>query len=72
MKKNKIKKGFMYLIISLLPIITGPILIQIGDKKYETIINFYTFLGFLFCVIAILLIFMGIFKLINTLFEKDL
>ena len=66
LKKNKIQKGLTYLIGSLLPIIIGPVIIQIGDTKYDS----YTFLGVFFCVIAIFLIFKGIFKIINTLFEK--
>lgn len=70
LKKNKIQKGFTYLISSLLPIIIGPVIIQIGDKKYDSALNIYTFLGVFFCVIAIFLIFKGIFKIINTLFEK--
>ena len=70
LKKNKIQKGFTYLLGSLLPIIIGPVIIQIGDKKYDSGLNIYTFLGVFFCVIGIFLIFKGIFKIINTLFEK--
>ena len=70
MKKEKIKDGAISLICSLLPIIIGPVIIQIGDTKYDSVLNIYTFLGVFFCVIAIFLIFKGIFKIINTLFEK--
>ena len=70
MKKEKIKDGAISLICSLLPIIIGPVIIQIGYIKYEVYLNIYTLIGVLFCVIAIFLIFLGIFKIINALFEK--
>ena len=70
MKKEKIKDGAISLICSLLPIIIGPVIIQIGYSKYEVYLNIYTLIGVLFCLMAIFLIFHGIFKIINTLFEK--
>ena len=70
MKKEKIKDGAISLICSLLTIIIGPVIIQIGYSKYEVYLNIYTLIGVLFCVIAIFLIFLGIFKIINALFEK--
>lgn len=60
----------MLLLYSLFPIITGPVIIQIGNTKYQTDLNIYTFIGVFICIIAIFLIFKGIFKIINTLFEK--
>ena len=70
MKKEKIKDGAISLICSLLPIIIGPVIIQIGYSKYEVYLNIYTLIGVLLFVISIFLIFLGIFKIINALFEK--
>ena len=70
MKKENIKDGVISLIFSLLPIIIGPVIIQIGYSKYQVYLNIYTLIGVLFCIIAIFLIFSGIFKIINALFEK--
>lgn len=60
----------MLLLYSLFPIITGPVIIQAGNTKYQTDLNIYTIIGVFICIIAIFLIFKGIFKIINTLFEK--
>jgi len=70
LKGNKVKNGFILLLYSLFPIIIGPVIIQIGNTKYQTDLNIYTFIGVFICIIAIFLIFKGIFKIINTLFEK--
>ena len=70
MRKQKIKDGVITLIFSLLPIIIGPVIIQLGYGKYQVYLNIYTLIGVLFCIIAIFLIFNGIFKIINALFEK--
>ena len=52
MKGNKIKDGFMLLLYSLFPIIIGPVIIQIGNTKYQTDLNIYTFIGVFICIIT--------------------
>ena len=64
---KKISNNIRLLVFSLLPIFVGPILIHFGalKEKYLT-----TALGVIICVIAIILIFISIFGIINELFKK--
>ena len=75
-KKNdkrlkKLYSGLQILCISLITIISGPILIQIGFVKSKAVINLYYILGVLVCVLAIVLIYTGIKKIGDYIFNKN-
>mgnify|MGYP006122676543 FL=1 len=75
-KKNDIRlkklySGIQFLCISLITIISGPILIQIGFVKSKGEVNIYSILGVLVCVLAIVLIFTGIKKIGDYIFNKN-
>lgn len=75
-KKNDIRlkklySGIQLLCISLITIISGPILIQIGFVKSKGEVNIYSILGVLVCVLAIVLIFTGIKKIGDYIFNKN-
>jgi len=75
-KKNdkrlkKLYSGIQILCISLITIICGPILIQIGFIKSKGVINIYSILGILVCVSAIVLIYTGIKKIGDYIFNKN-
>ena len=75
-KKNDIRlkklySGIQFLCISLITIISGPILIQIGFVKSKGEVNIYSILGVLVCVLAIVLIFTGIKKIGDYIFYKN-
>ena len=67
MRKNKIIKGIRILISSLVPIFFGPLMIHLGQIKDNHLI---IILGVLICVIAIAMIFISLFGIINELFKK--
>ena len=75
MNKNKrtdiLISGLKSLLISLIPIFSGPILFQIGYSKTKTIINFKSLLGILLCITAIIMIFYSLKKLGNYIFFKE-
>ena len=71
LRKKKLYTGIQLLCISLITIISGPILIQIGFIKSKVVINIYSILGILVCVLAILLIFAGIKKIGDYIFNKN-
>ena len=68
---KKLYSGIQLLCISLITIISGPILIQIGFVKSKGEINIYSILGVLVCVLAIVLIFTGIKKIGDYIFNKN-
>jgi hypothetical protein len=68
---KKLYSGIQFLCISLITIISGPILIQIGFVKSKGEINIYSILGVLVCVLAIVLIFTGIKKIGDYIFNKN-
>ena len=75
-KKNdkrlkKLYSGIQILCISLITIICGPILIPIGFIKSKGVINIYSILGILVCVSAIVLIYTGIKKIGDYIFNKN-
>ena len=70
LRLKKLYTGIQLLCISLITIISGPILIQIGFVKSKGIINLYSILGVLVCVLAIILIFAGIKKIGDYIFNK--
>ena len=75
-KKNDLRvknlyTGIQLLCISLITIISGPILIQIGSVKSKDLINLYSILGILVCVLAIVLIYTGIKKIGDYIFIKN-
>ena len=67
MKKDKIVRGLRILISSLIPIFFGPLMIHLGQIKDNHLI---IILGVFICVIAILMIFISLFGIINELFKK--
>ena len=67
MKKDKIAKGLRILIFSLIPIFFGPLMIHLGQIKGNHLI---IILGVFVCVIAIAMIFISLFGIINELFKK--
>ena len=71
LRLKKLYTGIQLLCISLITIISGPILIQIGFVKSKGIINLYSILGVLVCVLAIILIFAGIKKIGDYIFNKN-
>lgn len=68
---KKLYTGIKLLCISIITIISGPILIQIGFVKSKGVINIYSILGILVCVSAILLIYAGIKKIGDYIFNKN-
>ena len=70
LRLKKLYTGIQLLCISLITIISGPILIQIGFVKSKGIVNLYSILGVLVCVLAIILIFAGIKKIGDYIFNK--
>jgi hypothetical protein len=68
---KKLYTGIQLLCISIITIISGPILIQIGFVKSKGVINIYSILGILVCVSAILLIYAGIKKIGDYIFNKN-
>jgi hypothetical protein len=68
---KKLYSGIQLLCISLITIISGPILIQIGFVKSKGEVNIYSILGVLVCVLAIVLIFTGIKKIGDYIFNKN-
>ena len=68
---KKLYSGIQILCISLITIISGPILIQIGFVKSKGEVNIYSILGVLVCVLAIVLIFTGIKKIGDYIFNKN-
>ena len=71
LRKKKLYTGIQLLCISIITIISGPILIQIGFVKSKGVINIYSILGILVCVLAILLIYAGIKKIGDYIFNKN-
>lgn len=68
---KKLYSGIQILCISIITIISGPILIQIGFVKSKGEVNIYSILGVLVCVLAIVLIFTGIKKIGDYIFNKN-
>ncbi|MDA9357114.1 DUF6095 family protein [Flavobacteriaceae bacterium] len=68
---KKLYTGIQILCISLITVISGPILIQIGFIKSKGEINIYSIFGVLVCVLAIALIFTGIKKIGDYIFNKN-
>ena len=56
LRLKKLYTGIQLLCISLITIISGPILIQIGFIKSKGLVNLYSILGVLVCVLALSLI----------------
>ena len=71
LRTKKLYTGIQLLCISIITIISGPILIQIGFVKFKGVINIYSILGILVCVSAVLLIFAGIKKIGDYIFNKN-
>ena len=70
-KKNELLTGFKLLCLSLIGIISGPVLVQIGIIENGELLNSYSILGVVICVIAIILIFLGIKKIGDYIFIKN-
>ena len=70
-KKNQLLNGFKLLCLSLIGIISGPVLVQIGIIENGELLNSYSILGVVLCVIAIILIFLGIKKIGDYIFIKN-
>ena len=70
-KKNQLITGFKLLCLSLIGIISGPVLVQIGIIENDEFLNSYSILGVVLCVIAIILIFLGIKKIGDYIFIKN-
>ena len=70
-KKNQLFTGFKLLCLSLIGIISGPVLVQIGIIENDELLNIYSILGVVICVIAIILIFLGIKKIGDYIFIKN-
>ena len=71
LRLKKLYTGIQLLCISLITIISGPILIQIGFVKSKGLVNLYSILGVLVCVLAIVLIYTGIKKIGDYIFIKN-
>lgn len=67
MKNKKILNKIKLLILSFLPIFLGPILIHLGGQNKSYLIIFF---GVFLCLIAIILIFISLFGIINEIFKK--
>ena len=70
-KKNELLTGFKLLCLSLIGVISGPVLVQIGIIENGELLNSYSILGVVLCVIAIILIFLGIKKIGDYIFIKN-
>ena len=70
-KKNELLTGFKLLCLSLIGVISGPVLVQIGIIENGELLNSYSILGVVICVIAIILIFLGIKKIGDYIFIKN-
>ena len=70
-KKNELLTGFKLLCLSLIGVISGPVLVQIGIIENDELLNIYSILGVVICVIAIILIFLGIKKIGDYIFIKN-
>ena len=71
LRLKKLYTGIQLLCVSLITIISGPILIQIGFVKSKGLVNLYSILGVLVCVLAIILIYAGIKKIGDYIFNKN-
>ena len=71
LRLKKLYTGIQLLCVSLITIISGPILIQIGFAKSKGLVNLYSISGVLVCVIAIILIYAGIKKIGVYIFNKN-
>jgi len=71
LRLKKLYTGIQLLCVSLITIISGPILIQIGFVKSKGLVNLYSILGVLVCVLAIILIYTGIKKIGDYIFNKN-
>ena len=67
MKNKKILNKIKLLILSFLPIFLGPILIHLGGQNNSYLKIFF---GIFLCVIAVILIFISLFGIINEIFKK--
>jgi len=67
MENKNISKGIKILIASFIPILFGPFSIHLGQLKNNYIL---IILGVGLCFIAIVMIFMSLFGIINELFKK--
>ena len=71
LRLKKLYTGIQLLCVSLITIISGPILIQIGFVKSKGQVNLYSISGVLVCVLAIILIYKGIKKIGDYIFNKN-
>ena len=62
-----ISKYIQLLVISFIPIFVGPVIIHLGGSNEKYLI---VSLGVIVCIIAIIMIFISIFGIINELFKK--
>jgi len=69
--KNLMFTGFRLLCLSLIGIISGPVLIQIGIIENGELLNGYSILGVALCIVAVILIFLGIKKIGDYIFIKN-
>ena len=70
-KKNQLFTGFRLLCLSLIGVISGPVLIQIGIIENGELLNGYSILGVVLCIVAVILIFLGIKKIGDYIFIKN-
>ena len=69
--KNLLFTGFRLLCLSLIGVLSGPVLIQIGIIENGELLNSYSILGVTLCVVAVVLIFLGIKKIGDYIFIKN-
>ena len=69
--KNLLFTGFRLLCLSLIGVISGPVLIQIGIIENGELLNGYSILGVVLCIVAVILIFLGIKKIGDYIFIKN-
>ena len=69
--KNLLFTGFRLLCLSLIGVISGPVLIQIGIIENGELLNVYSILGVVLCIVAVILIFLGIKKIGDYIFIKN-
>ena len=70
-KKNLLFTGFRLLCLSLIGVISGPVLIQIKKIKNDELLNSFSILGVVICVVTVILIFLGIKKIGDYIFIKN-
>ena len=70
-KKNQLYSGLRLLCLSLIGVLSGPVLIQIGIIENGELLNSYSILGVILCVVAVILIFLGIKKIGDYIFIKN-